>query len=156
MNSYPMTPTGLKKLEAELKKLKEVDRPINVKAIEDARAHGDLSENAEYKYAKEQQSLISGRIEYLEDRISRANVIDPAKLSGDRIVFGANVTLENLQSSEEITYRIIGDDEANIEKGTISISSPIARGLIGKEVGDTVTIQTPAGVRKFEIVDVNF
>jgi transcription elongation factor GreA len=115
-----------------------------------------LSENAEYKAAKEEQSLIAGRLEYLEDRISRANVIDPSKLSGDRVVFGAKVSLENLDTEEETIYRIVGDDEANIEVGTISISSPIARGLIGKEVGDQVTVVTPAGPRKFEIVDVEF
>ncbi len=151
-----MTPAGLKKMEAELKKIRETDRPANVRAIETAREHGDLSENAEYKAAKEEQSLIAGRLEYLEDRISRANVIDPSKLSGDRVVFGAKVSLENLDTEEETIYRIVGDDEANIEVGTISISSPIARGLIGKEVGDQVTVVTPAGPRKFEIVDVEF
>ncbi|MCP4200288.1 MAG: transcription elongation factor GreA [Proteobacteria bacterium] len=156
MDRYPMTPAGLKKMEAELKKIRETDRPANVRAIETAREHGDLSENAEYKAAKEEQSLIAGRLEYLEDRISRANVIDPSKLSGDRVVFGAKVSLENLDTEEETIYRIVGDDEANIEVGTISISSPIARGLIGKEVGDQVTVVTPAGPRKFEIVDVEF
>ena len=156
MDRYPMTPTGHKKLTAELKKLREVDRPANVKAIEEALAHGDLSENAEYKYAKEQQALIAGRIEYVEDRIARAEVIDPAKLSGDRIVFGAKVTVENLDNDEEKTFRIVGEDEANLESGSISVSSPMARGLIGKEVGDRVQISTPSGLRKFEIVDVEF
>jgi transcription elongation factor GreA len=156
MDRYPTTPAGLKKMEAELKKIRETDRPANVRAIETAREHGDLSENAEYKAAKEEQSLIAGRLEYLEDRISRANVIDPSKLSGDRVVFGAKVSLENLDTEEETIYRIVGDAEANIEVGTISISSPIARGLIGKEVGDQVTVITPAGPRKFEIVDVEF
>ena len=151
-----MTPQGGKKLEAELKQLLEVERPANVKAIEEARAHGDLSENAEYKYAKEQQGLIAGRIEYLEDRIARAEIIDPAKLSGDRVVFGAKVTLENLDTEEEVSYRIVGEDEADIDKGTISITSPIARGLIRREVGDEVTIATPSGPRKFEIIDVEF
>lgn len=156
MERYPMTPEGHKKLYRELKHMKEVERPANVKAIEEARAHGDLSENAEYKYAKEQQSLIAGRIEYLEDRISRAEVIDPSKLSGDRVVFGALVTIADLSTDEEKSYRIVGDDEADLESGTISISSPIARGLISKEVGDEVSIATPAGRRKFEIVDVEF
>ena len=156
MDRYPMTPAGQKKLEAELKKLREVDRPKNVKDIEEARAHGDLSENAEYKAAKEQQSLIAGRLEYLEDRISKAEVIDPKKLSGDRVVFGAKVSLEKLDTSEEVTYRIVGDDEADIDQNTISISSPIARGLIGKEVGDTVVVKTPSGTKKFEIFDVEF
>jgi transcription elongation factor GreA len=156
MERYPMTPGGLDKLNAELKHLREVERPANVKAIEEARSHGDLSENAEYKYAKEQQSLIADRIEYLEDRIARAEVIDPSKLSGDRVVFGAKVTMENLDTEEETCYRIVGEDEADLEAGTISISSPIARGLIRKEVGDEVTIRTPSGPRKFEIVDVEF
>jgi len=156
MEKYPMTPTGLKKLEAELKKLREVDRPANVKAIETAREHGDLSENAEYKYAKNEQSLIAGRMEYLEDRISRAEVIDPDKLSGDRVVFGAKVTLENLDTEEEVAYRIVGEDEADFDSGTISITSPVARGLIRKEVGDRANIQTPAGLRMYEIVDVEF
>lgn len=151
-----MTPAGHKKLNAELKKLREVDRPINIKAIEEALAHGDLSENAEYKYAKEQQALIAGRIEYLEDRIARAEIIDPAKLSGDKVVFGAKVTVENLDTDEEKTFRIVGEDEANLESGSISVSSPMARGLIGKEVGDRVQISTPSGLRKFEIVDVEF
>ncbi len=156
MEKFPITPAGHKKLEVELRKIREVDRPANVKAIEEAREHGDLSENAEYKAAKEQQSLIAGRIEHLEDRISRANIIDPSKLSGDRVVFGAKVTIENLDNEEEKTYRIVGEDEADLESGTISITSPIARGLISKEVGDEVTIRTPAGLRKFEISDVEF
>lgn len=156
MERYPMTPKGHKQLTAELKNLREVERPANVKAIEEARAHGDLSENAEYKYAKEQQSLIAGRIEYLEDRLSRAEVIDPSKLSGETVVFGAKVTLENMSTEEEVVYRIVGEDESDLAEGTISISSPIARGLIRKEEGDQVTIATPAGPRKFEIVSVEF
>jgi transcription elongation factor GreA len=156
MDKYPMTPEGHQRLMTELKKLKEVDRPTNVKAIEDARAHGDLSENAEYKFAKEQQSIIAGRIEYLEDRISRADVIDTTKLSGDRVVFGAKVVLENLQSGDIVTYRIVGEDEASIDDGKISITSPIARGLIRREAGDQVTIQTPSGPRRYEISEVEF
>ena len=156
MEKYPMTPEGLRKLEGELKKLLEVDRPANVKAIEEARAHGDLSENAEYKYAKEQQSLIASRIEHVGDRISRAEVIDPSTLSGDYVVFGAKVLLEDLDTGEELTYRIVGEDEADIEQGTISISSPIARGLIKKEVGDEAKIRTPSGPRSFEIFDIEF
>ena len=156
MDRYPMTPQGLRKLEAELKKLREVDRPANVKAIEEAREHGDLSENAEYKYAKEQQSLIAGRIEYLEDRIARSNVIDPSKLSGDRVVFGAKVTIEDIETGDEKTYRILGEDEANIDEGSISITSPIARSLIRREVGEDVRVVTPSGARKFEIIDLEF
>ena len=156
MDKYPMTLEGKKKLEEELKELRTVKRPANVKAIEEARAHGDLSENAEYHAAKEQQSLIAGRIEYLEDRISRAEVIDVSKLSGEKVVFGARVTMENADSGEETCYRIVGDDEANIDAGTVSISSPIARALIGREVGDEVTIRTPGGNRIVEIVEVEF
>jgi len=156
MTKYPMTPAGLKKLEKELKKLKEVDRPANVKAIEEARALGDLSENAEYKYAKEQQSLIASRIEYLEDRISRSEVIDPTTLSGERVVFGAKVTLEDLDVGDTVTYRLVGEDEADADHGLISITSPIARGLIRHEVGDEVTIKTPRGPRRFEITDLAF
>lgn len=156
MERYPMTPNGHKKLTAELKHLREVDRPANVKAIEEALAHGDLKENAEYKAAKEQQSLIAGRIEHIEDRLSRAEVIDPSKLTGERVVFGAKVTLENLDTTEEVVYRIVGEDEADLAEGTISISSPIARGLIRRETGDQVTIKTPSGPRKYEVVDVSF
>ena len=156
MDKYPMTLKGKQKLEAELKHIREVTRPENVKAIETAREHGDLKETAEYKAAKEQQSLIAARMEYLEDRISRAQVFDVSKLSGDRVVFGATVTLENIDTGETRTYRILGDDEADIDAGSISISSPIARGLIGKEVGDEVAIRTPAGMRHFEISDVTF
>lgn len=156
MTRYPMTPSGLKKLEAELKKLKEVDRPANVRAIEVAREHGDLSENAEYHAAKEHQSHIASRLEYLEDRISRAEVIDPSTLSGDRVVFGAKVTLENLDTGDIVSYKILGDDEADADNGIISISSPIARGLIRHEVGDEVSITTPSGTRRFEVSEIEF
>jgi transcription elongation factor GreA len=156
MDKYPMTPEGHARLQSELRKLKEIDRPANVKAIEDARAHGDLSENAEYKFAKEQQSIIAGRIEYLEDRISRAEVIDPARLKGDRVLFGAKVVLENLETGEIVTYRIVGEDEASIDAGTISVTSPIARGLIRREAGDQVTIRTPSGSKRYEISEVAF
>ena len=156
MDKYPMTPEGHQRLMTELKKLREVERPANVKAIEDARAHGDLSENAEYKFAKEQQSIIAGRIEYLEDRISRAEVIDPAKMKGDRVVFGAKVVLENLETGEIVTYRIVGEDEASIDAGKISITSPISRGIIRREAGDQVTIQTPSGAKRYEISEVTF
>jgi len=151
-----MTPNGLKKIQAELKKLREVDRPANIKSIEEALEHGDLKENAEYKYAKNEQALIAGRLEYLEDHIARAEVIDPTKLSGDKVVFGALVTLENIETEEEVKYRIVGEDESDIDAGTISITSPMARGLIGKETGDKAMIKTPSGLRKFEIVDVEF
>ena len=156
MQRYPMTLAGKKTLELELKELREIKRPANVKAIEEARAHGDLSENAEYHAAKEEQALIAGRINYVGDKISKAEVIDISKLSGDRVVFGALVSFENLDTDEEISYRILGDDEADIDSGSISISSPIARALIGKEVGDEVIIKTPSGNKKVEITDVKF
>ena len=151
MDKYPMTPAGLKTLEAELKKIKEVDRPANVKAIEEARAHGDLSENAEYKYAKEQQSFIATRINYLEDRISSAEVIDPSKLSGDKVVFGAKVTLEDLERGTEKVYRIVGEDEADPSAGTLSYVSPVAQALMGKQVGDVVE----AGAAEAEIAEIS-
>jgi transcription elongation factor GreA len=156
VDRHPITPDGLKKLQAELKNIREVIRPANVKAIEEARELGDLSENAEYQYAKEHQSLIAGRIEYIEERIAFADVIDVSKLSGDRVLFGAKVTLEDIESGDEKKYRILGEDETDIEAGIISISSPIARGLIRKEVGDEVKIVTPSGTRAFEIIDVEF
>jgi transcription elongation factor GreA len=156
MDKYPMTSTGFKKLEEELKYIRSVKRPQNVKDIETAREHGDLSENAEYKAAKEQQSLIAGRMDYLSDRISRAEIIDISKLSGDRVLFGAKVTIEDLDTEEEKTYRILGEDEADLDTGSISITSPIARGLIGKEVGSEAKINTPSGPRLFEIVDFEF
>jgi transcription elongation factor GreA len=156
MDKYPMTLDGRKKLELELKELREVKRPANVKAIEEARAHGDLSENAEYHAAKEEQGLIAARMNYIEDRIARAEVIDISRLSGDRVVFGAKVTIENPETGEVSTYRIVGDDESNIDDGTISISSPIARALIGKEAGEETVIRTPSGSRTVEIVEVEF
>ncbi len=156
MAKYPMTPDGKKKLEVELKHIREFERPINVKAIEEAIAQGDLSENAEYKYEKEKQGMLAGRMEYLEDRISGAEVIDPTTFSGERVVFGAKVTLEDLDTEETVIYRIVGEDEANIEDGDISVNSPIARGLIRHEIGDEVRIKTPKGMRSFEISDVEF
>ena len=156
MDKYPMTPAGLKTLEAELKHILSVVRPANVKTIEEALDHGDLKENAEYKYAKEQQSMIAGRIEHLEDRIARAEVIDPSTLSGDRVVFGAKVTIEDLDTEEILIYRIVGEDESNLDQGTISVTSPIARGLIRKEVGDEVNIRTPKGSRIFQIAEIEF
>jgi len=156
MEKFPITPEGLKKLEAELKKLREVDRPANVKAIQEARDHGDLSENAEFKCAKEEQSLIAGRIAYLKGRIANAAVIDPAKLSGDSVVFGAKVFLENLDTGEQVVYRIVGEDEADIEHGSISIAAPIARGLIRRKLGEQVNIVTPSGTKRFKIFNLEF
>lgn len=152
----PMTPFGHRKLKEELKDLRENLKPANVRAIEEARAHGDLSENAEYKYAKEQQSFIAGREAILEALLSTAEVIDPATLSGDRVVFGATVTLLDLETEEEIAYTLVGEHESDVSQGRISVTSPIARGIIGRRAGDEVNIRTPKGQRDFEIVSVEF
>jgi transcription elongation factor GreA len=156
MAKFPMTPEGLKKLETDLKKIYEVDRPANVRAIQEAREQGDLSENAGYKCAKEEQSMIAGRIAYLQGRIANAMVIDPAKLSGDQVVFGAKVSLEDLDTGGRIVYRLVGEDEADINQGSISITSPIARGLIRRQVGEQVNIVTPSGTRRILIHGVEF
>ena len=152
----PITREGHEALMDELKRLKSVDRPAISKEIGVAREHGDLKENAEYHAAKEKQGHIEGRIAYLEDRIARADVIDVSRLSGDRVVFGATVDLFDVDNETEVTYRIVGEDEADLDDGKISVVSPIARALIGKEVGDTVTLQTGRGRREYEILDVNF
>jgi len=156
MDRVPMTSSGLDKLKEELKRLKTVDRPQNVRDIEEARAHGDLSENAEYHAAKERQSHIAGRIAQVEDWIARAEVIDVSKLSGEKVVFGATVTLADVESDKKVTYRIVGEVEADLKRGLISVTSPIARGMIGREVGDSVKIQAPGGGREYEISDVKF
>ena len=156
MEKIPMTKAGSIALEAELKKLKSVERPNIIQAISEAREHGDLSENAEYHAAKEQQSHNEGRILELEDMLNRAEIIDISSLSGDNVKFGATVSLVDEDTDEEMTYQIVGDYEANVEEGRISISSPIARGLIGKEVGDSVEVRTPGGSKFYEILDVKF
>ncbi len=153
-NRIPMTPSGRKKLAEELQRLKTVERPANIAAIEEARAHGDLSENAEYTAAKEQQGQIEARIRDLEDRLSRAEVIDPSKISTDRVVFGTRVRLYDIKQDKETVYCIVGEGEADPSKGYISVTSPIAKGLIGKEEGDEVTIRTPGGIRTFEIISI--
>lgn len=152
----PMTRIGLDKLKEELKKLKTVDRPQNVRDIEEARAHGDLSENAEYAAAKERQSHIAGRIAQVEDWIARSEIVDVSKLSGDRVIFGATVSLTDVENDKMVKYRIVGELEADLKRGLISVTSPIARGMIGREVGDAVNIQAPGGVREYEITDVKF
>ncbi len=156
MEKVPMTPTGYAGLEEELKKLKSVDRPEVIKAIAEAREHGDLSENAEYHSARERQSFIEGRVIELEGLISRADVIDPAQLSGDTVKFGASVKLVDEDTDEEKDYRIVGEVEANIEAGQLNINSPLARALIGKEVGDSVEVSTPSGGRCYEILEINY
>jgi transcription elongation factor GreA len=150
----PMTLSGVTRLKEELKKIKSVDRPQNVRDIEEARAHGDLSENAEYHAAKERQGFIDGRMKLLEDTISRSEIIDVRKFSGDQIKFGATVVLSDVDGGAKVKYRIVGDLEADLKIGRISIGSPIARALIGREVGDEVTVQAPGGGRDFEILEV--
>ncbi|MCL4128706.1 UNVERIFIED_CONTAM: hypothetical protein GTU68_065452 [Idotea baltica] len=150
-----MTPAGHAALETELKQLKSVERPAIIKAIAEAREHGDLSENAEYHSAREKQSFIEGRVKELEGVLSLADVINPAKLSG-AIKFGAKVTLVDEDTEEEKTWQIVGEYEANIEKGLLNIKSPIARALIGKEEGDSVEVRTPGGVRSYEVVSIDF
>lgn len=156
MDKIPMTAEGHAKLQAELKELKSVERPAVIKAIAEAREHGDLSENAEYHAAREKQSFIEGRIMELEGMIGRADVIDPRKLSGGSIKFGATVALVDEDTEEEKTYQIVGEVEADIEAGRLNINSPLARALIGKEEGDSVEVMTPGGGRSYEIVSVKF
>lgn len=155
MASFPLTVKGAEKLRAELHKLKTVERPAVILAIAEARAHGDLSENAEYDAAKEKQGFVEGRIADLEGKLSNAQLIDPTALdAGGRVVFGATVELEDMKSGDTVTYQVVGDDEADIKLGQISVSSPIARALIGKYAGDTVDVQAPGGVRQYEVLDV--
>ena len=152
----PMTPAGHASLKAELKKLKEVDRPANAKSIEIARGHGDISENADYDAAKNEQGLIEAKIESVNSSLALAEVIDPTSLSGERVMFGATVTLEDEDTGEEKTYTIVGEHEADLKKGRIAITAPIARALIGKEIGDTAQIRAPGGVREVAICDVQW
>lgn len=157
MSKIPLTVVGAEKLRAELQRLKNMERPAVIAAIAEARAHGDLSENAEYDAAKERQGFVEGRIAEVEMKLANAQIIDPALLDADgRCVFGATVKLEDLESRETVTYQIVGDDEAEIKEGKISISSPIARALIGKYPGDVAEVQAPGGVREYEILDVKY
>ena len=157
MSTIPLTTTGAELLRQELHRLKTVDRPSAIAAIAEARTHGDLSENAEYDAAKERQSFIEGRIKEVEAKLSNAQVIDPKGVDADgRCVFGSTVDLEELKGGESVTYQIVGEDEADIKKGKVSISSPIARALIGKYAGDEVEVHTPGGVRKYEILEVRY
>ena len=153
---FPMTPAGQRKLRDELKRLREVDRPKNVLDIETARAHGDISENAEYSAAKEKQAFIEGRIREVEGTIALSEVIDPGKLSGTRVVFGATVRLVDTETGDETVYAIVGDHEGDIKEGRLAISAPLARALIGRDKGDTVSLRTGKGTREYQIVDVRF
>jgi transcription elongation factor GreA len=153
---FPMTAEGYARLDEELRHLKNTARPEVIKAIAEAREHGDLSENAEYHAARERQSFIEGRVAELEDKISRAQVIDPAKLTGDTVKFGATVTVVDEDTDEETTYQIVGESEADVKQGRIAITSPIARALVGKSVGDSVEVATPRGAKAYEILKVAF
>jgi transcription elongation factor GreA len=156
MERVPMTIEGFKTLESELQRLKSEERPRIIQQIAEARAHGDLSENAEYHAAKEAQGLNEARVAELEDRIGRADVIDTSKLSGDTVKFGATVTLVDEDTDEKVKYRIVGDFEANVREGKISISSPIARALIGKSKNDTAEVTTPKGARSYQILKIEW
>jgi transcription elongation factor GreA len=156
MSRIPITASGLRRLKEELKQLQTVERLKISKEIEVARAHGDLRENAEYHAAKEKQSHVEGRILSLNDWIARAEVIDVSRLSGDKVVFGATVKLLDVETDKEVTYTLVGELEADIKRRLISVTSPLARGLIGKAVGDLVTVQSPGGAREYEVVEVLF
>ncbi len=155
-NRVPMTPAGADTLRAELRNLKGPERLKNIQDIERARAHGDISENAEFEAAKDRQAHIEGRIIDLEGKLANADIIDPSRLSGDRIVFGATVTVEDLDSGDEAVYQIVGEDEADVSAGKISVHSPVARALIGKEEGDTAEVQSPGGLRELDVLSVVF
>lgn len=156
MEKVPMTAEGHAAMSEEIKHLKSVERPRIIKAIEEARSHGDLSENAEYHAAKEQQGWIEARVAELEDKISRADIIDISRLSGDTVKFGARVTLVDEETDDEASYQIVGEFEADVKKGKISVSSPIARAIIGKREGDSVEVATPGGGKSYEILKVQW
>ena len=157
MSKFPITLRGAEMLREELKRLKTVERPSVVAAIAEARSHGDLSENAEYDAAKERQGFVEGRIAEVEGKLANAQIIDPAALDADgRVVFGATVELEDVEGGQTVTYQIVGDDEADLKHGKISLNSPVARALIGKYSGDVAEVQTPGGKREYEILDVKY
>ena len=157
MSKVPLTVTGAEKLRVELHRLKTVERPSVIAAIAEARAHGDLSENAEYEAAKDRQGFVEGRIQEVESKLSNAQIIDPRLLDADgRCVFGATVELEDSNSGDTVTYQIVGDDEADIKAGRISVGSPVARAIIGKYAGDVVQVQAPGGKKEYEVLDVRY
>jgi transcription elongation factor GreA len=156
MKRVPMTPDGYQKLQEELERLLKVDRPKNIKDIAEARAHGDISENAEYHAAKERQSFIEGKIQDLKTKLALAEVIDPSKISQSRVAFGAKVKVLDIEADEEYVFTLVGPDEADVRHGRISINSPVGRSLLGKEVGDTAIIKAPARTMEYEILEINF
>lgn len=155
-DKYPMTPTGYASMRTLLYRLKNHDRPANSRAIEIARGHGDLSENADYSAAKEEQGLIEAKIRELEAKLALSEVIDPTKLSGTRVKFGATVTIEDSETGEKVRYTIVGENEADIKRGRISVGAPVARAMIGKEIGETVTVQSLKGKREYEVTAVEW
>ncbi len=157
MSAIPLTARGAERLQAELHRLKTIERPDVINSISEARAQGDLSENAEYDAARERQAFVEGRIQELEGTLSNAQIIDPSALDADgRVVFGATVEIEDLESAERVTYQIVGDVEADIRANLISVSSPVARALIGKGAGDVVSVKAPAGIREFEVLNISY
>jgi transcription elongation factor GreA len=156
MQRVPMTPNGYQKLREELERLLKVDRPKNIKDIAEARAHGDLSENAEYHAAKERQSFIVGKIQELKTKLALAEVIDPSRINQSKVAFGAKVKVLDIEADEEYVFTLVGADEADVRNGKISINSPVGRALLGKEVGDTAIIKAPARTMEYEILEINF
>jgi len=154
VEKVPLTREGYQNLKQELERLKRVERPENIRAIEEARAHGDLSENAEYAAAKDRQGFLEGRIGELEHKIAHADVIDTRKLDNSRAMFGSRVLVENIDTGEDVEYQLVGPDESNVEKGKISISSPLGRALMGKKPGDALTLQAPGGMRSYEVIEI--
>jgi transcription elongation factor GreA len=154
VDRVPVTKDGYESLKKELENLKRVQRPQNIRAIEEARAHGDLSENAEFAAAKDRQSFIEGRINELQYKLAHAEIIDPEKLPKHRAIFGCRVVLENIDTGQDVEYQLVGPDESNIEKGRISVSSPLGKAIIGKKPGDALTLQTPGGKRNYELVEI--
>ena len=154
MERIPVTKEGYESLKEELNRLKRVERPENIKAIEEARAHGDLSENAEFAAAKDRQGFIEGRISELQYKLANADIIEPDKLNKDKAVFGCKVLLENIETGEDVEYQLVGPDESDIEKGRISVSSPLGKAILGKRPGDELTFQVPGGKRVYELVEI--
>ena len=155
MERIPMTTAGYGALKKQVRQLKEVERPDVIRAIQEARAHGDITENAEFEAAKERQAFVEGKIGELEHKIAYAEVIDPSTVNTDRVMFGCTVVLENLSTGEEVRYQLVGSDESDVRQGRISISSPLGRAMIGKEVGDRVVVRAPAGERRYELIEIS-